>query len=145
MAWEYVVPAVFVLLGICVVLYQRRKRKKAEKVAAGLQCWNEKGEVTFNSTINTTKVLGNFNTGTSNGSKTISLNSGEKLWATVNYVIPGKQIEIYDFLKIPKIVVSGNTISWSFENFNLDSYIRNWLWSYRYVSLNANVIYGVYV
>ncbi len=145
MAWEYVVSAVFVLLGICIVLYQHRKRKKAEKLAAGLQCWNEKGEICFDSTVNTTKVLGSFNTGTHNGSKTIQLGAGEKLWATVNYVTPSNRIGIEDFLKIPRIVISENVISWTFDDFAIDSYIRNWMWSYKYVNISANVIYGVCV
>ena len=145
MAWNYVVPAVFALLGLCVVLYQRRKRKKAEEVAAGLQCWNSYGEMTFDSTVNTTRVLGSFNTGTADGSKVISLNNGEKLWATVNYVIPTDNIELYDLLRIPRVSVSGNTISWNFDDFSVDSYFRNWLYSYRKVTLRANVIYGIYI
>ena len=68
MAWEYVVPAVFALLGLCVVLYQRRKRKKAEEVAAGLQIFDSNGNITLDITNASIFIFGTASTGTNAGS-----------------------------------------------------------------------------
>lgn len=68
MAWNYVVPAVFVLLGLCVVLYQRRKRKKAEEVAAGLQIFDSNGNITLDITNASIFIFGTVTTGTNAGS-----------------------------------------------------------------------------
>lgn len=112
----------------------------------GMQCWNENGEKTFDSSVNTTRVLGSFNTGVNDGSKKISLQSGEKLWATLNYlVMPSQKINTDDLVRIPRVTVNNDIIYWNFDNFSIDSYFRNWLWSYGTKTISGNVIYGVYI
>ena len=56
----------FILLLICGIAWQKRKR--ADKVGAGLQIFNADGKVIFDSTYNTTRMLGRGETNGANGS-----------------------------------------------------------------------------
>lgn len=106
---EYII-AIFVIVGI--VLYL--KRKKDDDVPVGLQTFDKDGNLMFDSFETTTKVLGSFSTGTSNGSKTIDVKDGYKLWA----VLAGNDpIQIYDgvLYYFPEVTISDNTITWNFD------------------------------
>ena len=110
MAWEYVVPAVFVLLGICVVLYQRRKRKKAEKVAAGIECYDENGTLTLKTSFLLTYMIGIAETGANDGHITNDLLSGKNFWIAV--ISHGSTSSWARGWTMPKFTLDGNTLSW---------------------------------
>lgn len=129
MAWEYVVPAVFVLLGICVVLYQRRKRKKAEKVAAGIEIRDENGNLILDNSTFTTRVLGEFcavagQSGTINDERL----NGNNVWVA----IVGRNTDICSPVQ-PSFVISGNSITWD----------NTTICDYSYAA-DCQCIYGVY-
>ena len=130
MAWEYVVPAVFALLGLCVVLYQHRKRKKAEEVAAGLQIFNEKGQTIFDSATDTTMYLVSGQTNGTSGSLQNSNLNGRKAWVVItSHGTPGNQ---YHGWIAPVFSHSGSTLFWYYPSNNLGE------------AMNNQFIYGVY-
>lgn len=101
----------------------------------GLQINNANGQPLFDSTVNTTRVLGTFDTGTANGSKSIGVPEGLTLWAAVNYV-NYRSIGSGNGASYPKIKVNGNVISWTFPT------ASNWLFD-SVVTVSVNIIYGV--
>lgn len=129
MAWEYVVPAVFALLGLCVVLYQRRKRKKAEEVAAGIECYDGNGVRTLETSFLLTRMLGIAQTNAVDGSLINDDLNGNKFWIAVI---------THDVASYPK--------GWSMPVFSVSGNTLTWRHSSNDFSVNVNVVfaYGVY-
>lgn len=131
---EYIIVA-FIIAGVALYL----KRKKEKEMPVGLQTFDENGEVNFDSSATTTKILGSFSTGTSNGSKTISVTDGYKLWAVLsgNEPISVSSGVMYYF---PEITINGNTISWNFDAGS------GWLGANKFggAKVSAKILYGEY-
>lgn len=122
MAWEYIVPAVFVLLGICVVLYQRRKRKKAEKVAAGIECYDENGSLTLKTSCLATYMVGIVETGGKDGYVTNDLLIGKNFWITV--ISHGDTSSWARGWNMPKFTLEGNKLSWQHVQTNFSENVN---------------------
>jgi len=98
----------------------------------GLQCFNSDGVMTLDVTNRLTRVLGEFNTGTANGSLAdIALTTGTPWWIA----IPTSEININadNMAKALNISVSGQIISWTFTS----PYSPT-------VYVNHKIIYGVF-
>lgn len=91
---------------------------------AGLQIWDENGNVMLDTENRVTRVLGSFESGTSDGSLTSEGFSQGTPW----------HVRLTPDLGLtpPKITVSGNTLSWTFGNV-AEEFRRS-----------AYVMYGVY-
>lgn len=142
----YIALAVIFVVIIAIILY---KKKGAKKMPQGLQTWDANGNLTLDMTTNTTKILGNFNTGTNNGSRVINTD-GNTLWVAINYVVTdcsnykNNGAGDCDIGVLPMITISNNTISWEFGSYNgLDKDYRIAI-APRFHNLDVNVLYGVY-
>ncbi len=115
----------------------------------GLQVFDRQGNLTFDASTKTTRIYGSFNSGTTNGSITVDVPSGRKLWATINYIVTDcsnfviKDWAEYDVSQMPVIIINGNVLSWEFNTPSKYSELDNMLHA-TYRKLNVNIIYGVY-
>lgn len=120
---------VFILLLICGVAWQKRKR--ADKVDAGLQIFNADGKVIFDSTYNTTRMLGRGETNGANGSLSDDRLIGRSVWV----VITSHEILPSDYLggvDSPVFTCNGSKLAWEYGS------------SYNSMKKNNKFIYGVY-
>lgn len=119
-------------------------------MTAGIQVRNENGELVVDLTTNTTRILGNFDTTTSNGSKTVAVPSGKSLWFVVNYL--NNTLDLTNNWQIPVmpiVTASENVISWTFnrntdykkmfENTSLYVYVD----APEMINIGVNILYGV--
>ena len=101
-------------------------------MGSGLEIYNENGNKTFGSEDLTYRILGEFSTGTSNGSIYDENINGKEIWLIVinNITIGSGQYQT-----APLFSYSGNTISWQFLDPESD---------YPSSRISYNVSYGVY-
>ena len=117
-------------------------------MAAGLQCFDASGNICFDSDINTTRILGSLNTGTTNGSITVPEFATKKGWAAINYIATDTSGfgPLY-MSSLPQVSISGTTLSWSFGGFSIDSTYQFYLEALgasRH-NISVNILYGVYL
>lgn len=115
-----------------------------KRMAQGLQIWDEYGNLIFDSSINTTRILGTFNTGTSNGSFTVTNSGGRKVWAVVNNITTNTTgYDEWTLLSRPKVYVDGTTIKWEMQSISITGTAKGYL-TPTYQSVAYDVLYGVY-
>lgn len=119
----------FILLLICGVAWQKRKR--ADKVGAGLQIFNADGKVIFDSTYNTTRMLGRGETNGTNGSLIDDRLIGHSVWVVItsHEIIPSDYLGGVDS---PVFTCNGSKLAWEYGS------------SYNSMKKNNRFIYGVY-
>lgn len=117
-------------------------------MAVGLQCFDASGKLNFDSNSNTTRILGSINTGTSNGSITVPEFLTRKGWAVINYIVT--DTSNYGPLYVsglPEITISGQTLSWIFNGFSIDStywFYLETLGASKH-NISVNILYGIYL
>ena len=84
-------------------------------MGAGLQVFGENGEAIATESDRLGKFLGTFDTLGTNGSITDVRLEGMRLWVAITRGIWHTGSSDYDYA-IPKIIRSGNTISWIYPN-----------------------------
>ncbi|SDL92717.1 hypothetical protein SAMN04488502_1011200 [Dendrosporobacter quercicolus] len=97
----------------------------------GLQCWDANGNLTLDLTDRLTRVLGEFKTGTVNGSITDANIANGTPW--ILNLSMGRNIAEQE--KIFDILINGSTISWTFTNYSS---------SFPGTAISRKFIYGVY-
>ena len=119
----YVVIAIAVVVAT-IVIYKRRK-KGAEEVPQGLQVFDENGNLTFDLSVNTTKILGYGETHGTDGRIINSAITG-RTWVVVTGVAANNTM-------IPLFTAVNGELSW--HNFSPYLYSANG---------NVSFMYGVY-
>lgn len=94
---------------------------------AGLQVFNENGDLTYSVTTNTTRLIGSGTTGTVNGSLVDERIVGQKVWILITRY-HGTSSEV----NIPSFSYNHNVISWNFRSMTGANYV------------SCDFIYGVY-
>lgn len=119
----------FILLLICGIAWQKRKR--ADKVGAGLQIFNADGKVIFDSTYNTTRMLGRGETNGTNGSLSDDRLIGRMVWVVItsHEILPPNYV---GGVVSPVFTCNGSKLAWEYVN------------SYNLMKKNNRFIYGVY-
>lgn len=91
----------------------------------GLQCWDASGQLVLDVTDRLTRVLGEFDTGTANGSLTNDGLRGGTPWYNISHPNSGELINL-----VPLVVwIGDNTLIWTFSRDN---------------PVSLHVMYGVY-
>lgn len=112
---------------------------------AGLQVFDEKGKVLFDSTMSTTRIIGSVDTGTSSGSITVPEFAEGQGWAVISKI--NTDVSGFGDLSLgnyPLIQIDGTALSWSFGSFDIDDYYY-WYLGFKKYNLDVQVIYGVYL
>lgn len=94
----------------------------------GLQCWDANGNMALDTTDRLTRVLGEFDTGTSDG----SMYDEYVLTGTPWYIISKTQNEEWIIESSIVLSVSNGTIKWNFKDYK------------NSIRCNTHIIYGVY-
>lgn len=87
-------------------------------MAQGLQIWDENGNLTFDTSLDTCEYLGEFTTTTTNGSFVVSGNCHENIWIIISSRSNSNENGYGKGGQMPAFSISGNTISWNFPNYN---------------------------
>ena len=114
-------------------------------MANGIVCYDNNGGITFNSSINTTRILGSFNTGQTNGNINIPALASGTPWFVENYTENNMDMsQKYTIIMHPTLTINGTIISWSFPSYPPGLGIFNdYQGSVYYYKASMNIIYGV--
>ena len=133
---------------IASVIYFMRKRKKAKDVPAGLQCFDQNGNLCFDANSNTTRIIGTVNTGTKNGSIHVPEFATKKGWVAINYIVTDtSNFGPLSMSSLPQVSIEGQYVKWVFNGFGIDATY----WAYLQTlgasqhNLSVNLIYGIYL
>lgn len=105
-----------ILYIICSIIYHYYKNKKGDKMPQGLQVWDSNGNLTFDSTVQTTYVLGAGTTGTG---KTGSLYDerligyDNQFWVQITST---PKEERFQGWSTPTFSLSNGTLTWTHAN-----------------------------
>ena len=111
MFYTYLAIGAIALIAISIYFYKRYKEK--QKVNVGLEIYDANGVKTFDSDDLTYRILGEFSTGTSNGSITDANINNQEVWLIVTH---NETTGAGQYQTTPQFAISGNTISWQFTN-----------------------------
>ena len=98
-------------------------------MAQGLQIFNSKGNNIFDTTENTTYILGRARTGSSNGSLNVPALASGRPWILI-VGSSDTSAQLYSAFAYPSFYISGTTIGWTFSDMN--------------VKISCDFIYGWY-
>lgn len=112
---------------------------------ATLICYDTLGNIVADLSFNTTRILGEFETGTENGSRIIELKEDKaRIWFSVDTLeTQNMSMNKKTVFAFPQIKISGNTITWEFHVADVDSDAHVYL-GLNYQKIGANIIYGVF-
>lgn len=119
----YIALAVILVVVIAIILY---KKKGAKKMPQGLQIWDANGNITFDSTVNTTYILGSGQTTSTNGSIDVPALANGTPWVLITGYTDNQSLTGH----YPYVTVSGTKIQWTYERSGSN--------------LQVNFIYGWY-
>jgi hypothetical protein len=128
----YIYLAIGAIALIAISIYVFKIHKEKQNVGVGLEVFDSNGTKTFDSDDLTYRILGEFSTGTSNGSITNNEINNKEVWMVVTH---NETTGAGQYQTAPRFTISGNTISWQF----IDPAS-----GYPSSRISYNISYGVY-
>ena len=111
---------------------------------SGLRVFDAQGNVLFDSSVNTTRIIGTVSSGTSSGSIVVPEFLSGQGWAVMGKInTDASKFNDVTLGNYPLVQIDGDTLSWTYGSYDIDVRFYAYL-DLSQRNLDVEIIYGVY-